>query len=110
LNAISATQTNRAIHLRALVGKLVLSILVDSSSSHTFLNADMLPRIEITNIPATPMKVKVSNWNCITSAAEVRNLQWWIRGCTFSTNARVLEFGDYDLIMGMDWLEVHNPM
>jgi hypothetical protein len=43
LNAISGTQTNRAIHLRALVGKQVLSILVDYDSSHIFLNAAMIP-------------------------------------------------------------------
>jgi hypothetical protein len=45
LYAISGAATNKAIHLRALVGNQVLSILVDSGSSNTFLNADMLQRI-----------------------------------------------------------------
>jgi hypothetical protein len=37
LNAISGTQSNRVIHLRALVQNQVLSILIDLGSSHTFL-------------------------------------------------------------------------
>jgi hypothetical protein len=45
LNAISGAQSNRAIHLRALVGDQALSILVDSGSSNTFINASMLQRI-----------------------------------------------------------------
>jgi hypothetical protein len=110
LNAISGTQTNRAIHLRALVGKKVLPILVDSGSSHTFLNAAMIPRISVTSVLAKPLKVKVANGQCISSEAKVRDLQWWIQGCTFSTTARILEFGAYDLILGMDLLEVHSPM
>jgi hypothetical protein len=46
LNAIARTQNNRVIHLRALVNNQVLSILVDSGSSHTFLNAAMLHRLD----------------------------------------------------------------
>jgi hypothetical protein len=42
LSAISGTQDSKVIHLRALVDNQVLSILVDSGSSHTFLNASML--------------------------------------------------------------------
>jgi hypothetical protein len=78
LNVITRTQTNRAIHLSALIGKQVLSILVDSGISHTFLNASMLPRIQITPLPTKPMKVKVANGQYITSAVEIRGLQWWI--------------------------------
>jgi hypothetical protein len=42
LHALSGTQGNREIHLRALIQNQVLSILVDSGSSHTFLNTSMV--------------------------------------------------------------------
>jgi hypothetical protein len=42
LHVLSGTQGNRAIHLRVLIQNPVLSILVDSGSSHTFLNASMV--------------------------------------------------------------------
>jgi hypothetical protein len=110
LNAISGTQSNRVIHLRALVGKQVLLILVDSGRSHTFLNSNMLHLISLQPIQTQPMKVKVANGQVIQYNKEVKGLQWWIQGCTFVTDARVVESGAYDLILGMDWLEAHIPM
>jgi hypothetical protein len=110
LNAVSRTQSNRAIHLTALIGKKVFSILVDSRSSHTFLNANMLQRVQLQTVPTNPMKVKVVNGHTIQTGTMVNNLQWWIQDSTFSISARILELAAYDLILGMDWLEEHSPM
>jgi hypothetical protein len=32
-------------------------------------------------------------------------LEWRIQGLTFKVNAKVIEMGAYDLVLGMDWLE-----
>jgi hypothetical protein len=45
LHALAGTQSNRAIHLRALINNHVLSILVDSGSSYTFLNDSMVYKL-----------------------------------------------------------------
>jgi hypothetical protein len=39
IHPIAWTHSNKVIHLRALVNNQVLSVLIDSGSSHTFLNA-----------------------------------------------------------------------
>jgi hypothetical protein len=41
---------------------------------------------------------------------EVTAVSWWCQGNTFSHNLRVLPIGGYDGVLGMDWLELHNPM
>jgi hypothetical protein len=110
LNAISGTTGNKVIHLRALVKNHVLSILVDSESFYSFLNAAMLFRIQYTTTPAKCMIVRVANGQHILSHLEVKNLEWWIQGHTFQINARILDLAAYDLILGMDWLDQHNPM
>jgi hypothetical protein len=56
------------------------------------------------------MPVKVANGQIVQSDREVRNLEWWIQGLTFISDARVLDLTTYDLILGMDWLEQHSPM
>jgi hypothetical protein len=61
LHALSGTQGNRAIHLRALIQNQVLSILVDSRSSHTFLNASMVSLLLLQPQAAKPLQVKVAN-------------------------------------------------
>jgi hypothetical protein len=61
LNAITGIQNNKVIHLRALVNNQVLSILIDSCSSHSFFNASMLDRVGCVVTEAACMKVKVAN-------------------------------------------------
>jgi hypothetical protein len=65
LNAISGTQNNKMIHLRALLNNQVLPILVDSGSSHTFLNATMLHKLDCKVISVSRMTVKVANGDTI---------------------------------------------
>uniref|UniRef100_A0A0A9H5I8 Uncharacterized protein n=1 Tax=Arundo donax TaxID=35708 RepID=A0A0A9H5I8_ARUDO len=68
LNAISGTQKQRAIQLRALINNQVILILVDSRSSHTFLNASTLDRLNYTATDINPLYVRVANgarvWLC----------------------------------------------
>jgi hypothetical protein len=61
INVVVGTQNSKVIHLRALVNNQVLSILVDSGSSHTFLNVDMISRLQCVVSPAKQMVVKVAN-------------------------------------------------
>jgi hypothetical protein len=79
LYAISGVATNRAIHLRALVWNQILSILVDTGSSHTFLNSSMLDRISHKAVPSPPLQVKVANGQVIMLEEKVSMLEWWIQ-------------------------------
>jgi hypothetical protein len=73
LNDIVGAQNNKVIHLRPLVNNQVLYILVDSGSSHTFLNAIMLHRLasKVTAVPK--MTVKVANGDTVFSDREARD-------------------------------------
>jgi hypothetical protein len=108
--AISGAASNKAIHLGALMGNQVLSILLDSGSSIMFINADMLHRIPYSAQKAAPLILKVANGQTIISEEIMTGVEWWIQGHTFSTDARVLHLGAYDMILSMDWLEHHSPM
>jgi hypothetical protein len=102
LYAISSAPDSKAIHLRALIGKQFLSIMVDSGNSTNFINVAMLDKIPHMAVPAPPLKVKVANGQCIFSIETVHGLELWIQGHTFCTDAGVLNMGAYDMILGMD--------
>jgi hypothetical protein len=110
LNAMAGSEGSNCLRLRALVDNQVLLILVDSGSSTSFINADMLSRIKCTIVEAPPVAVKVANGQYIHTTQMVPALSWWSHGETFTTPMRVLELGGYDAILGMDWLESHSPM
>lgn len=45
----------------------------------------------------------------LTIDKKISKLVWWTQGHQFTSDARVLPVGCYDLILGMDWLEQFSP-
>jgi hypothetical protein len=54
--------------------------------------------------------VKIANGGLLTCNRELVGSEWWCQGTTFRSNLKVLPLGGYDVIIGMDWLQSHNPM
>jgi hypothetical protein len=46
--------------------------------------------------------MQVTNGASLPCAFEVQNFEWWCQGHTFQVNAKVLDMGAYDLVLGMD--------
>jgi hypothetical protein len=55
LNAMSSTDSDDSMRVRALVQNKVMLILVDSSSSHSFVSSSFLLKTNIQSQVATPM-------------------------------------------------------
>ena len=64
--ALSGASHPKTIQLRALIGNQVVLILLDSGSTHTFVDQALLDRV---SVPAQtmkkPMQVKVANGNVV---------------------------------------------
>jgi hypothetical protein len=105
-NAMAGIIANNTVRLRALVGHQVMLLLIDSGSSHTFIDQKLVDRLKCdTHSLPNAMRVKVANGQYISCTSEVRNLEWWVQGTTFKTNMKVLPLGGgYDAILGIDWL------
>jgi hypothetical protein len=52
----------------------------------------------------------VANGQVVNCLIELHQVAWSIQGVQFVSNLKVNPLPCYDLIMGMDWLECHNPM
>lgn len=85
-------------------------ILVDSGSTHSFVNAAFVQRAGCQVQAMPPIPVRVANGDKLQSDGIVPELSWWIHGTTFTTDMRVLPLGAYDAILGMDWLARYSPM
>ena len=106
VTALSGAAHPKTIQLRALVGNQVVLILVDSGSTHTFVDHALLSRISVTaDQLSQPMKVKVANGEVVQCTEVVSQLTWWIQGHNFTNAMHVLPLRGHDIILGMDWLE-----
>jgi hypothetical protein len=103
-------QGKRTIRLQGLLQGIEVLILVDSGSSATFINEQLVQTLKLPLTSTQPMPVTVADGGKLIASSVVNNLTWWSQGNTFTHDTRVLPLGVYDLILGMDWLEKHSPM
>lgn len=85
-------------------------MLVDSGSSTSFLAASIasqLPHIQCSPIQPS---VKIANGQLLRCVSVIPSCQFSIEGHQFQHNLRILHLDSYDLILGMDWLELYSPM
>ena len=41
---------------------------------------------------------------------ELHNATWYLNDYQFTSTLKVLPLSSYDMIVGLDWLQLHNPM
>lgn len=109
-HAVEGTETAETIRLRASVGNQTMLLLVDSGSTHSFVNSSFAARIGAPTISIAPLAVRVANGQKLRCTAMVQQLQWNVQNHQFTTDMRVLDLGVYDAVLGVDWLAKNSPM
>lgn len=105
LNALAGTDSHDCIKLKSTVKDYV-----DIGSTHNFISAQF---VNLTKLPIVPMQqqqVKLANGQWMATTTQVKNLQWYIQGKTFTTDMIVLDTLPYDAILGYDWMKRNSPM
>lgn len=85
-------------------------MLVDSGSSCSFINSRIGTDLKGIQPLRVPLQVRVANGSILQCESELPNAKWEVQGNTFHTTFKVLPLNNYDVILGMDWLEQHSPM
>uniref|UniRef100_A0ACD6AAU5 Uncharacterized protein n=1 Tax=Avena sativa TaxID=4498 RepID=A0ACD6AAU5_AVESA len=105
VNALSGSTDNGTIQLQTLVGNQTVLLLIDSGSSHSFIDQNMVNQLNLTTHKMAATRVKVANGEVVMCNKVVPAFTWWVQGNTFSQDMKVLNLGGYDGILGMDWLK-----
>jgi hypothetical protein len=67
-------------------------------------------KLQVAITPTPMMSIRIANGADLSCTTEVKAFQWWTQGHTFQIDAKIIDIGAYDLVLGMDWLELHKPM
>lgn len=101
---------NKTMKFLGSVQGIDVLILLDSGSSHTFLNSSMASQLSGCTPVATNLHVQVANASHLCCSSELVDMVWYLNDYQFQSTVRVLPLSSYDMIVGMDWLTTHNPM
>lgn len=108
--ALNGTKGSKTIRLRGFVAGQEAFMLVDSGSSHCFINEQLASKVSGWQPLPNPVQVRVANGAEILCAYELPDLLWAIQGHTFKCSFKIIPLGCYDVIFGMNWLSVYSPM
>jgi len=113
LMSASATSGNASVRSMQFTGSIEghdILILVDSGSSHSFIDSSVAAQLlGVCAMPST-ISVQVANGSSVPCSQEIPMAVWTVQGYEFHSNLKVLPLGSYDMILGMDWLEAFSPM
>lgn len=78
LNALTGSTQPGTIQFKALVGNQVMLLLLDSGSSHSFVDKSLVDKLQCQTTPISTLKVKVASGDFMYCDTMVQNMQWWL--------------------------------
>jgi hypothetical protein len=108
--ALQGTSAPRTMKFHGTIQGMDLLVLLDSGSSHSFLSAHVAQHIQGVSPLPSQLSVQIANGDRIQCIQQVTQAVWTLGGCEFQSSLRILPLQTYDLIVGMDWLELYSSM
>ncbi|XP_019184593.1 PREDICTED: uncharacterized protein LOC109179543 [Ipomoea nil] len=95
LSAVIGGEGMNTIKLRGTINRQPITILVNSGSTHSFIDPKVLARLRIVPKEARPLKVTVANG---------------VQNEVFVKDLRVFKLGGCDMVLGVDWVDSYAPI
>ncbi|GKC88258.1 putative mitochondrial protein [Tanacetum coccineum] len=92
------------MRVRGHVLKQILHILMDSGSTHNFLDLYMAKRLGCKIRNTCPLEVSVAGGSKLISQYMVKDFQWKLQGVVFETDVMLLPLGGCEIVLGVQWL------
>ena len=82
-----------------------LHILIDSGSTHNFLDLNMAKKLGCKMEKIGPLRVDVTNGSSLACVSVSKVFSWTLQGSKFTTDVLILPLGSCDMVLGIQWLE-----
>lgn len=79
-------------------------MLVDSGSTHSFIDEQLIGHLPGVVQLSKPVKVRVADGGLLQCDKQLPDCSWWLQGRCYKSNLKLLPLNGYDAILGMDWL------
>ena len=87
-----------------------LVALLDSGSTHNFINADLMRRLRLSTAPHPSMRVLVANGDRVPCEGVARDVALTIGAEEFTISCFGINLGGFDLILGVEYLRTLGPI
>ncbi|XP_039834312.1 uncharacterized protein LOC120695058 [Panicum virgatum] len=102
--AITGTQSSATLHLSTVVCDKAVVALVDSGSTHSFIDGSTARRLGLVPSPRPGLVVGVANGDRVAVSGVCKAVRFAIGTEEFVADFFVIPLGGVDMVLGCDWL------
>ena len=110
VNAVTGVSGYRTMRVKGLSGKRTLFVLIDTGSTHNFIDEKVAEKLGCELLPAGTTRVAVADGSKLGVSAKINNLQWSFQHNSFTADFMVIPLGGCDMVLGIQWLEQWGPI
>ena len=108
LHALIGCPSNKIIKVEGQVRDKKLMILIDSGSTHSFLNEKTTKDLGCDLQKTFPLSVTVANGNKVYSKSKCADFSWEMQGEEYITELWLLKLDGCNIVLGVDWMQSNN--
>ncbi|KAF5817053.1 putative nucleotidyltransferase, Ribonuclease H [Helianthus annuus] len=105
IHALTGITSFSTMRIMGNIGTRQLHILIDSGSTHNFLDQKLANKLNCFTRGLPLMKVKVANGKALDCSQLCKDFQWTMQGKWFRTDVLLLPLDNYDMVLGIQWLQ-----
>lgn len=109
-DSTSASPSAKTLQFHGIMGSVPILLLVDWGSSISFVSQTLVDRLALPTVECPTVQVHVADGNTMQCSQMVPSAEWSIHQCHFQYTMKVLPIHTYDIILGIDWLQLFSPM
>ncbi|XP_059456434.1 uncharacterized protein LOC132186472 [Corylus avellana] len=110
LNAITGTPNPNTMRIMGVLKGQQVIILIDSGSTHNFVDSQLAERLGIVSSNRDAIMVKVANGQTVRSPGKSSDLCLKIQGTNFRVDLYILPLAGCDVVLGIQWLRLLGPI
>jgi len=110
VNAVAGISDYKTMLVRGTYDKKVIFILIDSGSTHNFLDARMAKKLGYQVETAGLSRVSVADGRKLKVEGKIRDFEWKLQSTKFQSDILLIPLQGVDMVLGVQWLETLGPI
>lgn len=110
LNAVNGISDYNTMRVRGTFGKRTLFVLLDSGSTHNFLDPKVAAKLGCAIKPSGLTKVTVADCRKLGVQGKIDGFKWNFQTTEFETDIMLIPLQGCDMVLGIQWLASLGPI
>ncbi|CAL5328511.1 unnamed protein product [Camellia sinensis] len=110
LHAIYGTRASQTMKVRGRIGQHQITLLIDSGSTHNFLNSKVARKLGVSPNSTSKFEVVVANGEKISNSGRCKGICTIIQGVRITADYFLFPLEGCDVVLGAQWLSTLGPI